>query len=233
MNKQKPSPRHDDEFGRVFVHSIFATIQGEGIFAGHPATFVRLAGCNLQCPACDTEYTEGARLQRPDHIVDYVSTICSPNKLVVISGGEPLRQDIYPLVQEFINREFTVQLETNGSLPLTPQLEHLKKLEHHMFKIMCSPKLRIHPKIAPLVDAWKYVLDFRQVNIKNGLPTHALELKGKVSYPPHDCDQPIYVQPLDSYDKELNAKHLEAVINSCKQHGYIVCLQQHKLMDVE
>ena len=39
------------------VHSIFPTIQGEGPFVGQPAIFIRLAGCNLQCPACDTDYT--------------------------------------------------------------------------------------------------------------------------------------------------------------------------------
>ena len=39
------------------INSIFYTIQGEGPFAGSPAVFVRLAGCNLQCPMCDTEYT--------------------------------------------------------------------------------------------------------------------------------------------------------------------------------
>ena len=41
------------------VNSVFHTIQGEGPFAGSPSVFVRLSGCNLQCPACDTEYTEG------------------------------------------------------------------------------------------------------------------------------------------------------------------------------
>ena len=40
------------------VNSIFYTIQGEGPFAGRPAIFIRLAGCNLQCPGCDTEYTK-------------------------------------------------------------------------------------------------------------------------------------------------------------------------------
>ncbi|QQM14097.1 putative queuosine biosynthesis protein [Vibrio phage pVco-14] len=233
MNNQKPSPKHDDDFGRVLLHSIFPTIQGEGIFAGHPATFVRLAGCNLQCPACDTEYTQGAALTHPNHVADLVALNTAPNKLVVITGGEPLRQNIDDLVSVLIARGFTVQLETNGSLPLTDQLTYLKEWAHDRFKIMCSPKLRIHAQIAPYVDAWKYVLDFRQINVENGLPTHALELKGTVSYPPHDCDQPIYLQPLDSYDLELNSKHLEAVTKSCMKHGYILCLQQHKIIDVE
>lgn len=233
LNQQKPSPKHSDELGRVYLHSIFPTIQGEGIFAGHPATFVRLAGCNLQCPACDTEYTQGAELTSPLEILKRVSDVTTVNNLVVITGGEPLRQNIDKLVETLIANGFTVQLETNGSLPLTHHLVRLKASHPAKFKIMCSPKLRIHPGIASHVDAWKYVLSYKQVNVENGLPTHALELKGKVAYPPEWCHQPVYLQPLDSQNPEENSKHLQAVIASCMSYGYIVCLQQHKLMEVE
>src|SRR3954467_9071958 len=41
------------------IHSIFYTLQGEGPYSGCPAVFMRLAGCNLQCPGCDTDYTSG------------------------------------------------------------------------------------------------------------------------------------------------------------------------------
>ena len=57
INIQPIEKRELSVDGSVQVHSIFYTLQGEGPFSGQPAVFVRLAGCNLQCPACDTDYT--------------------------------------------------------------------------------------------------------------------------------------------------------------------------------
>jgi len=59
INQQKPEPRAKGDGSILDFHSMFFTIQGEGPFAGHRSIFVRLAGCNLQCPGCDTEYTQG------------------------------------------------------------------------------------------------------------------------------------------------------------------------------
>ena len=55
INKQPIEKREPSYEGTLQVHSIFKTIQGEGPFCGTPCVFVRLAGCNLQCPACDTD----------------------------------------------------------------------------------------------------------------------------------------------------------------------------------
>ena len=83
---------------RLDVHSIFATIQGEGPFTGHPCVFVRLAGCNLQCPGCDTDYTEDRRMMQIYEIAESVASVLKASgstrakvPLVVITGGEPFR----------------------------------------------------------------------------------------------------------------------------------------------
>ena len=80
--------------GGLDVHSIFPTIQGEGPFVGQPAIFIRLAGCNLQCPLCDTEYTEGRiRLSVPvifDAVQEHIRLFAP---LIVITGGEPDKHD--------------------------------------------------------------------------------------------------------------------------------------------
>lgn len=99
--------------GKLNVVEIFDSIQGEGIDAGRYATFVRLAGCNLSCSFCDTDFSHG-RLMSVRDIVKK----CSPN--VVITGGEPLAQNIYPLVREFWQTH-RVSLETNGTFEITDE----------------------------------------------------------------------------------------------------------------
>ena len=69
MNQQAPEKQQLRGDGLLAVHSIFYTIQGEGPFAGETAVFVRLAGCNLQCPLCDTDYTSDRRMVGPMGLV--------------------------------------------------------------------------------------------------------------------------------------------------------------------
>lgn len=112
------------------VHSIFRTLQGEGPFTGHSAIFIRLAGCNLQCPACDTDYTSKRSLMSVQTIIDKVNTlkIGQTIQLIVITGGEPLRQNISDLCILLYQAHYTVQIETNGTLGLPKQLQYF--LQH-------------------------------------------------------------------------------------------------------
>ena len=97
MNTQDPEPRILNAL--LQVHSIFHTIQGEGPFAGTPAVFIRLAGCNLKCPGCDTEYTSKRKEMTVAQILDAIYEVSSiTTKLVVITGGEPFRQDLTRLL---------------------------------------------------------------------------------------------------------------------------------------
>lgn len=227
LNQQKPLPLEGNDPSAVLLHSIFPTIQGEGIFAGHPATFVRLAGCNLKCPMCDTEYTEGSKLTQVSEIVGEVKVASSKNKLVVITGGEPFRQDLSLLIETLHSEGFTIQIETNGTMAPTYNTE----LPVH---IMCSPKLgRIHKDLAEHISAYKYVLDHKHVDVFDGLPTRVLGLKAKPARPHEDHPRPIFLQPVDCKDEEENALHLKSTILSCLVYGYTVCLQQHKLMNLE
>src|SRR6266542_2707469 len=73
------------------VTEIFHSIQGESTHAGRPCAFVRLAGCNLRCRWCDSEYTfSGGQRMSVDDVVGQVKSYgCN---LVEITGGEPLVQ---------------------------------------------------------------------------------------------------------------------------------------------
>lgn len=217
----------------VAVHSIFYTIQGEGPLAGFPALFIRLAGCNLQCPNCDTDYTSTRTQLTPDEIWDYVITTIGPGKcsLVVITGGEPLRQNIDPLVTLLVENGMQVQVETNGTLPPVGSWPYFSAVS-----IVCSPKTQaVNKAIEPHVDAYKYVLDHKHQHWLDGLPTLALwhpNNKQKVARPVRS-DTPIYVQPEDNYDVDHNRKNVDACINVCQTEGYILGLQMQKIIEVE
>ncbi|KMQ51754.1 Queuosine Biosynthesis QueE Radical SAM [Chitinispirillum alkaliphilum] len=101
------------------VIEIFKSIQGESSYSGRLCSFVRLKGCNLNCVWCDTEYAvnENGTVLDVGEIVSLVKQ--HHTKLVEITGGEPLLQDSTPrLCSEFLDRGYTVLVETNGSLDI-------------------------------------------------------------------------------------------------------------------
>jgi organic radical activating enzyme len=219
--------RSDGSF--LEVQSIFDTIQGEGPFAGRPAVFIRLAGCNLQCPSCDTDYTSKREMYPYLAIVQEVKKLRASSWLVVITGGEPFRQNIVHLVRELRKADYIVQIETNGSLPPPIGLP----LETW---VVCSPKTgKVHPRIVDIADCYKYVLSHDSVDPNDGLPILALNhtASPKVFRPVNICPDYVYVQPMDSQDERTNKLNIQAVKESCMKHGYIMQLQIHKIIGVE
>ncbi|MGD9950806.1 MAG: 7-carboxy-7-deazaguanine synthase QueE [Desulfobulbus sp.] len=103
----------------LLVSELFYSIQGESAWAGLPCLFVRLAGCNLRCSYCDAGYTwqEPGQVMEPAAIMNWI--VQSPGTMVELTGGEPLQQNgIYPLMQELLEHDRILLLETNGSLPI-------------------------------------------------------------------------------------------------------------------
>lgn len=236
-NTQPIEKAEHDPDGMLVMHSLFYTIQGEGPFTGMPAVFVRLAGCNLQCPACDTDYTSTRTKLSSDAIAAYVHAASEPKRapnapacLVVITGGEPFRQNIAGLCAALLTRGYRVQVETNGTLPPPPGLsEHVH--------IVVSPKAgKVHPKTAARALAWKYVMDAGSVDPDDGLPVLALDhtASPRVARPPEEFPRHmIYVQPADRQDHRINWVNTKAVIHACMRHGYTLQLQTHKILNLE
>lgn len=112
----------------LLVTSIFTTIQGEGPYAGRPAVFLRLAGCNIgakdMCGFCDTkfDFAEGTRYSVPRLAAELsmaLLEIATPNlePLLVITGGEPLlQQSALQSLVDSLPTHTVVQVETNGML---------------------------------------------------------------------------------------------------------------------
>lgn len=214
----------------IDVHSIFYTIQGEGPLTGHPAIFVRLAGCNLQCPQCDTDYTSTRTRMSPEAIVQEVQRKHPGPRLVVITGGEPFRQAIGLLTQLLEDADYQIQIETNGTLPPPHGLASKTW-------VVVSPKAgKVHPATAAVAVAWKYVMNWDSYDPEDGLPIRALDhsVGRRVARPPEDFPiGAIYIQPADVKHDAGNARNLRAVQKSCMRHGYTLQLQLHKILGVE
>jgi len=243
VNVQPPMRKiKDGQSAQLSVHSVFYTIQGEGPFTGTPCVFVRLFGCNLQCPGCDTDYTSVHNKMTAEEVVYAVGSRfdterCNrredtpPNNLVVISGGEPLRQDISKLCDQLLELGYYVQIETNGCY----YREHLP-YDHARFTVVCSPKTgKVHPKLIPHVAAWKYVMHHQAVATFDGLPVRALDHAPVLGRPHKEQqgDSTIYLQPMETLDRDTDRKNLDACVASCMRYGYTLCLQTHKLIGVE
>lgn len=229
-----------DNGATLRVHSIFGpTIQGEGPLAGHPAVFIRLAGCNLMCPQCDTVYTD-SDLSRfaimTQEIMARVRRIHPGPILVVISGGEPFRQNITPLCYALLDEDYHVQVETNGTLPPSFGFP-AGNVQQPGAWIVVSPKAgKVHPDIRALAVAWKYVLNADSYDPEDGLPIRALDhtASPRVARPSEDFPVgAIYLQPADVQDPEKNAINTRQVVRACLKHGYTVCLQMHKILQLE
>ena len=249
MLNNQPIEKRVHKADRLDVHSIFYTIQGEGPFSGYPAVFVRLAGCNLQCPLCDTEYTEGRKAMTNGEILNDLRRLLAEaevpsgqSRLVVISGGEPFRQPIGPLIADILHAGYAVQIETNGTLPppkgydwtFRPAAEY-EDARGTAF-IVCSPKSgKLNPKIVELACCFKYVLSADSQHHEDGLPLTALghSAHPMLARPPMGWRRPIYLQPADHQDPEINNANEAAVVKACLKHGYTLQLQTHKYLGLE
>jgi 7-carboxy-7-deazaguanine synthase len=243
LNNQKHEPRIYSDGSSLDIHSIFQTIQGEGPFSGTPAVFIRLAGCNFQCPNCDTDYTSNRVSKTVNDICGEVASY-QEKGLVVITGGEPFRQNIFFLVEKLKKLDYFVQIETNGSIAPNNLIVNTDISERKGCYIVVSPKSeKIHAYYNNLACAFKYVLNHNFVSETDGLPTTVLGFKTKiqVARPSSDFKGLIYLTPEDSnldYDYYTtmlseNEKNVKACIDSCLKYGYILNLQIHKIIGLK
>ena len=226
------------------VQEVFSTLQGEGPYVGQPSVFIRLGGCNLACNFCDTEFDSYNKISLKK-ILSRVEKLAKNSKgivvrkLIVITGGEPLRQPIERLCEELVKRNFLVQIETNGTL--------FRKLPKEI-KIICSPKIsictpnrtanasarsplnkgeprgkyhQIRPDLLSRINAFKFIISKNQKNYRDVAEVGQSKLQ-----------IPVYVQPMDEYDEAKNQANLELAKKLCEEHGYFLSLQTHKILGI-
>lgn len=237
MFGNNPSRQREHGVGEVLtVQGVpFLTIQGEGPHAGKPATFIRLWGCHLKCNFCDTDFESDPQLVHVSSLVQACET--NNARLVVLTGGEPFRQNIKPLVQALQEKGFRVQIETAGSFWVKGLLE----LDGFaMLDLVVSPKTpTVHPRVREHAAAWKYIIAHDDGHdLEDGLPIvnwQGGDVTHRLARPPEYLQRSlIYVQPKDHGPEALTLNHwnTQRCIELCYKFGYTLSLQQHKIIGV-
>lgn len=217
------------EDGKLQVHDIFWTLQGEGPYAGWPAVFVRLSGCNLACTFCDTSWDDNEDLYlSPQEIINKINQY-PQRKLVVLTGGEPLRQDLSGLFQFFFRQEEPlIQIETAGTL-------WQDCLCNHRVRIIVSPKTsRLNTFIYSQAVAFKYIIKANETSDDDGLPIKSTQLENKSMYIARPRPGAlVYLSPCDELDPWKNERNQNEVVKLALRYGYIAGMQLHKIWNVE
>ena len=94
----------------------FHSVQGEGYWTGVNAFFIRLGGCDVHCPWCDTKHSWNATRHPQKSTIELAQAATAVNPaIVIITGGEPLMHDLFPLTTALKNARMQVHLETSGA----------------------------------------------------------------------------------------------------------------------
>lgn len=189
----------------------FYSIQGEGFHTGKPAYFLRLGGCNILCGWCDVKESWNPNKHPQLTIAEIISAIAEyPAKSVVITGGEPLMNNLNNLCLALKEAEIQTFLETSGTHEISGIWDW----------ICLSPK-EIHP---PLPDFYALADELKVIIDHNLSFNWAEECKKHVT---ESCK--LYLQP------EWNSVNivLPEIINYCKLNPeWSISIQTHKYINI-
>jgi len=203
------------------IAEMFYSLKGEGLYTGMPMSFIRLAGCNLDCEFCDTDYNLTGELTI-DEILTHIKKV--ETKHVVITGGEPLIHDLDSLVNRLHHEGFIIHLETNGTLPL-------QGLTFNWIAV--SPK-------GVAIDS-TVIEEFNEIKFLVGLPGWELIVDTLMKkYPNYLGNRLKMVMPIAKSIKEgdrsitdISQENTELAINYCLEHPeFRFCAQVHKYIGV-
>lgn len=198
------------------VMESFYTIQGEGFYQGKAAYFIRLGGCDVGCVWCDVKESWDASAHPHKTVGSIVAGALeavnhqSENVIVVITGGEPLMYDLYPLTQALHDAGFQINIETSGAYPLSGNIDW----------ICVSPK----KFKAPLPEVTAKANELKIIVYNKSDFDWAEKYAAQTS---PDCK--LYLQPEWSKEKQM----LPLIIDYVKQNPkWELSLQIHKYINV-
>ena len=183
---------------------IFESLQGEGRNMGRPCVFLRLAGCNLKCPWCDTDVKKRFSASLDELLAELGQYRA---KSVILTGGEPtLVKEMPELVAALKNVGYWVGVETNG----TVDADWLGFVDY----VACSPK-----RGAPL--NLRTANEVRIVAEDEATADFARAVRGKIAATDY------YVSPCD-HDGEIDFATAKSVLS--RLEGWALSVQLHKIL---
>ena len=218
------------------VNEVFETIQGEGVYTGVPAIFVRLQGCPVGCSWCDTKHTWETLTENrvdPDLVIQIDGEIGRWAELdakelsaqlvakgftakhIVITGGEPCIYDLRPLTQALSEQGYQCQIETSGT-----------------FEVLCDPRtwVTVSPK----------------VNMKGGYKVleqslvRADEIKHPVAKQMHIDELDQLLEGIDTLGKTIclqpisqKPRATELAMKVCIARNWRLSIQTHKYLNID
>lgn len=197
------------------VNEIFLSLQGEGRNAGEAAVFVRLSGCNLKCPFCDTDFSKNQKMTAPE-VVDTIYRECGDNPLprwCVITGGEPTLQLDGELIDAIHDMGMSIAIETNGTHEVPQGVDF----------ITVSPK-------TPFVEGAELKVDrCDEVKVIMNETISVEEIRAFEQLP---ADY-YYIQPCDTGFIKTNERLMQRSVDFIKYHpNWRLSLQQQKILKV-
>lgn len=219
------------------INEIFQTIQGEGVFTGLPAIFVRLQGCPVGCPWCDTRHTwmvdpalevgSDAVLNRSNESdcwskMSAEAILASFERLgyrarhVVITGGEPCLYDLQALSTALVASGYQVQIETSGTSEIKT---------HDSTWVTVSPKIGMKGGLPVLRSALE-----RANEIKHPVATerHIEELDALLATATLRPDVVIALQPISQKPRAT-----ELAMATCIARNWRLSIQTHKYLNID
>lgn len=200
------------ETGSVLpVMETFYTIQGEGLYQGHAAYFIRLAGCEVGCVWCDVKESWDASSYPLIPVTKLAEEAASqPGAMVVVTGGEPLGHRLDMLCNVLHEKGLRRHLETSGAYPLSGAWEW----------ICLSPK----KFKAPLPEICRLANELKVVVYNRSDFTWAEKYAAQVSA---GCR--LFLQPEWSRSAEM----VPQIVSYVKKHPqWEISLQIHKFMEI-
>lgn len=219
------------------INEVFESLQGEGSYTGLPSIFIRLQGCPVGCPWCDTKHTwevePNLQISALDVMAQKEETknwfSASSQELLslfnqqgyvakhlVITGGEPCMYDLTAITEFFIELGYSIQIETSGTYEIQA---------HPDTWVTVSPKVNMPSKRPVLKSA---MLRANEIKHPVAMQKHIDELDQVLALLPEGRSPQVYLQPISQQKRATNL-----AIKTCIARNWRLSLQTHKFIGIE